>query len=62
MQTILKDLIVKYIQNNNGDFQLVNNTIAEFKKYIYTPEGEYLVGGQYIAQFIKNFISLYTNN
>ena len=58
----LKNKIIKYIMENNNEFQLTNNTIAHFKEYIYNSNGEYLIGGEANAEFIKSFIYLYANN
>ena len=61
MNTQLKDAIIKHIQANAKDFQLVNNTIGHFRQYIYDSEGEYFAyGGQEIVNFINDFINLYT--
>lgn len=61
MQTQLKDAIIKHVQEHQGDFQLVNNTIYNFYNYIYDKRGNYLIGGEKVAQFISEFIKLYTN-
>lgn len=58
----LKNKIIAYVQENQNDFQLVNNTINHFKEYIYDDSGEYLIGGELISLFIKKFINLYVNN
>lgn len=59
MQTELKNAIIKHIQENSNDFQLVNNTTAHFREYIYDSKGEYLIGGVEVSRFITEFISLY---
>ncbi len=59
METLLKDLIIKYIQTNNGTFQLHNDTVNEFRDYIYDSKGEYLIGGERVSKFISDFIDLY---
>ncbi|MEI8137821.1 MAG: hypothetical protein WCH21_10900 [Bacteroidota bacterium] len=59
MQKELKDAIIKYVQENTNDFQLMNNTTKHFRNYVYGDDGEYLIGGQVVAQFINDFINLY---
>lgn len=54
----LKEKIIKYIFDNKDQFQLVNTTITHFREYIYNSKGEYLIGGELIAQFIKKAIDL----
>jgi hypothetical protein len=61
MDQELKDAIIKNIQIHKNDFQLVNNTKDCFSQYIYDAHGEYLIGGEKVAQFINEFIKLYTN-
>lgn len=58
----LKDQIIKYVQDNKDEFQLVNSTIEHFKEYIYDSKGEYLFGGDLISKWISKFISLYVDN
>ena len=61
MQTELKNAIIKQVQDNANDFQLVNNTTDHFKAYIYDSKGNYLIGGEKVANFISEFITLYKN-
>lgn len=58
MRMELKEVITKYIIENINDFQIVNNTINHFREYIYNSEGNYLIGGQEVANFIKNMIDI----
>lgn len=64
MQTKLKDAIIAQVQANANEFQLQNYIIDCFRKYIYTPDGynkgNYLIGGEEVANFISDFINLYT--
>ena len=55
----LKNAIIKKVQENATDFQLVNNTTDNFKEYIYNKQGEYLIGGEEVAKFISEFINIY---
>lgn len=61
MQTQLKDLIINHVQYNTNEFQLINHTIDYFKEYIYSKDGNYLICGEQVAQFITDFINLYKN-
>lgn len=58
----LKQHIIKYIFDNKDDFQLTNATIKHFHNYIYDSNGEYLIGGELIAGFIKKAIDLIIHN
>lgn len=53
MNLELKKAIFNNMLENATDFQLVNNTVERFRQYIYTPAGEYRIGGQKVADFIK---------
>jgi len=61
MNIKLKDEIIKVVQENKTEFQLVNNIVSEFKNYIYNDKGEYLIGGEEVSEFISDFIELYVN-
>ena len=60
MNTKLKQAIVNYIIENEKEFQLPNKTIATFSAYIYDKNGEYLIGGDDVIEFIRTAISLLT--
>lgn len=62
MNKELRDAIIKVVQENKDEFQIVNYTKGIFKNYIYDQDGNYLIGGQEVAQFISDFIALYINN
>ena len=62
METKLKDAIIKRVQEHEKESQLVNNTTDTFREYIYDSKGEYLIGGEKVAEFIQNFIKLYVTN
>jgi len=53
MNTELKKAIVNFMFDNSKDFQLINNTTHEFRPYIYDSKGNYLIGGENVANFIK---------
>lgn len=62
MNKELKDAIIKAVQESVGEFQLHNTIIEKFRSYIYDSNGDYLISGEKVAQFINNFIELYTND
>lgn len=41
-----------------GEFQIVNWTVDQFRPYIFDNEGEYLIGGEKVYNFIKDSIEL----
>jgi hypothetical protein len=53
MNQELKKAIVNYMFDNAKQFQLLNSTINEFRQYIYTPKGEYIIGGKEVSEFIN---------
>ena len=60
MKPELKNVIIKSVQDNATEYQLVNFITAQFSSYIFTANGkEYLIGGEAVANFIKDFIKLY---
>lgn len=61
MNKELKDAIIKAVQENKDEFQLTNFINACFREYIYDDRGEYLIGGEKVAQFINDFIKIYIN-
>jgi len=61
MKKELKQAIINFIFENEKVFQLTNITKAEFRPYIYTAAGEYLIGGEDVAEFIEKAIDLITN-
>jgi len=57
MNTQLQKAIFDYMIGSK-DFQLVNKTMNKFRMYIYTPKGEYCIGGEQVANFIKGLDKL----
>ena len=49
----LKKAIFSYMCENSKNFQLVNATTQHFRQYIFTPEGEYCIGGREVSNFIS---------
>jgi hypothetical protein len=58
MKTQLKKAIIDFIFDNEKDVQLHNATIEKFKLYIFDGEGEYLIGGDDVLNFINQAINL----
>ena len=58
MNIELKRAIVNHIFDNINEFSLHNSLTDKFKAYIYDDEGEYLIGGLEVADFITNAIKL----
>lgn len=59
MEKELKDAIIKKVQENRDNFQLVNFIVDSFKEYIYNKDGNYLIGGEKVSKFIDDFIKIY---
>jgi hypothetical protein len=62
MNKELKDAIIKTVQEHAYEFQLNNFITNEFREYIYTKDGNYLIGGEIVSNFISKFIILYIND
>jgi len=58
MRTQLKKAIIEFIFENEKEFQITNHTTNHFRAYIYDEKGEYLIGGEEVAEFIKQAIKL----
>jgi len=61
MNIELKKAIINFMFDNSKDFQLINNTMKEFRLYIYNDKGNYLIGGENVSNFIKQVEKLITN-
>ena len=53
MNKELKRAIVIWLLDNENKWQRVNACIEEFRPYIYNSHGNYLIGGNEIADFIS---------
>jgi len=53
MRTELKKAIIDWMFENKGLHQLVNGTHANFRQYVYTPEGDYCIGGKEVSEFVS---------
>jgi len=60
MNTELKKAIINYIFDNLKVFNLNNHVTDKFRAYIYDADGNYLIGGKEVSDFIKDAISLIT--
>ena len=58
MKKELKKAIIDFIFDNEKEFQLHNATIEKFRPYIYDANGNYLIGGEDVANFISKAIKL----
>lgn len=50
----LKKEIVNWLLENENIWQRVNSCTAHFRAYIYDSNGNYLIGGKEVSDFIKN--------
>ena len=53
MELELKKAIIDFMIENQDHFQLVNETNNHFRQYIYTPEGNFCIGGKKVNEFIS---------
>ena len=58
MKKELKKAIIDFIFEKEKEFQLHNSTIEKFRPYIYDANGNYLIGGEDVANFISKAIKL----
>lgn len=58
MKKELKQAIINFIFLNEKDYQIHNFTTGEFKEYIYSSKGDYLIGGEDVSKFIDEAIKL----
>ena len=58
MQYSLMKAIFNYLIDNRSEFNLHNATTAHFRAYIYDDQGEHLIGGEQVSQFIGDAIKL----
>lgn len=61
MRKELKKAIIDYIFENEKEFQLTNSVTTKFRAYIYDAEGNYLIGGKEVSEFIKEVIKIIKN-
>lgn len=58
MRKELKEAIINFILANPNEFQLHNATTSNFREYIFTSKGDYLIGGEDVSDFITKAIAL----
>ena len=58
MRTELKKAIIDFIFEKEKDFQIHNAVTQKFRPYIYDPDGNFLIGGDEVYEFIKDAIKL----
>jgi hypothetical protein len=61
MRKELKKAIIDYIFENEKEFQLTNSVTTKFRAYIYDADGNYLIGGKEVVEFIRETIKLIEN-
>lgn len=49
----LKAAILKWLLENENEWHRVNACTEAFREYIYNKDGNYLIGGKIVAEFIK---------
>lgn len=49
----LKAAILNWLLENENQWQRVNACVETFREYIYNKDGNYLIGGEDVAEFIK---------
>ena len=54
MHKELKKAIVMWLLDTENEWQRVNACHQEFRPYIYNADGNYLIGGKEVSEFIKN--------
>lgn len=58
MRTELKKAIIDFIFENEKEFQINNAVTEKFRAYIYDADGNYLIGGKDVSEFIDKAIKL----
>ena len=53
MHKDLKKAILKWLLENEHNWQRLNACTKEFRNYIYDDEGNYLIGGEEVSNFIE---------
>lgn len=53
-----KKAVIDWLFENQNEFQIINSCIEHFRMYIYDSNGNYLIGGEIRANFIRDAIKL----
>ena len=54
MDLQLKKAIIIWLMDNVNQWQRVNSCVNHFRPYIYNSEGNFLIGGDRVYEFIVN--------
>lgn len=54
MHKELKRAIINWLLDNENEWQRVLTCSKEFRPYIYNADGNYLIGGKEVMEFIEN--------
>ena len=54
MHKELKKEIINWLFENENIWQRVNSCTAHFKAYIFDSNGNYLIGGKEVSEFIRS--------
>ena len=58
----LKQAILNWLLENENEGQRINACVKAFRAYIYDENGNYLIGGQIVSEFIKDADKLLYGN
>ena len=61
MHKELKKEIIKWLLENENKWQRLNSCKEEFRNYIYDDEGNFLIGGEDVVNFIRKANNLIYN-
>lgn len=61
MNNELKRLIINWLLDNENQWQRVNTCRDHFRNYIYDNDGNHIIGGEIVSQFIKDSNNLLYN-
>lgn len=53
MFTELKKAIINWLLDHENEWQRLNACTAHFRRYIFDEDGEYIIGGEAVSDFIK---------
>jgi hypothetical protein len=53
MNKELKKAIIEWLLENEDEWQRVIACHDYFRQYVYTPEGNYCIGGEVVSNFIE---------
>lgn len=58
MKKELKKAIINFIFDNDKEFQLHHAVTNKFRQYIYDSDGNYIIGGEDVSNFIDEALHL----